>query len=119
MIRQWHMKPKAPGRDFTKGAGTTMKIAWLALVLSFPQISSAVLQPKNQNMKDLDVMINFIRRHDAVLSTLKSIDFGRYTVHYGRDCEAIFGRREIPKPQGLVGPEDPLEFKRSTCGLER
>jgi len=96
-----------------------MKIALLTFILFLPQVCAAVLQPKNQSMMDLEVMISFIRAHDAVLSTLHSIDFGRHVIHYGNGCQAIFGRRAIPKPQGLPGPEDPLEFKESTCSLER
>lgn len=96
-----------------------MKIISLSLVLLFlSQTAYAALPPRYQNMRDLDLMVNFISEHKLILSTLKSIDFENYTIHYKNGCRAIFGRKETPKPPGWVGPADPLEFKRSTCSID-
>jgi len=96
-----------------------MKIISLFLVLLFvSQITYAVLPPRYQHLKDLDVIIEFIKEHELILSTLESIDFENYTIRYRNGCTAIFGRKEIQKPQGWVGPADPLEFTRSTCSID-
>lgn len=91
-----------------------MRILSLCLLL-VSQITYAALPPRYQNAKDLDVMVGFVKEHPLILSSLKSIDFEYHTIHYGNGCTAIFGREQIQKPQGWVGPADPLEFKKSTC----
>lgn len=91
----------------------------LLILLMVPGIPHAALAPQVQNEKDLDVIVRFIKQHERVLSGLDSIDFAKYAVHYGNGCVAKFGRRDIPKPQGWVGPADPLEFKESTCPIDR
>ena len=96
-----------------------MKSKLLLISLLFvSQMTCAALPPKYQNMKDLNVIIEFIKRHELVLETLVTIDFKSYTVHYGKSCKAIFGRKHVPKPEGWVGPEDPLEFKHSNCEID-
>lgn len=75
----------------------------------------AALPPQYQNAKDLDVMVAFIKQHAAVMSSLRSLDFQAQVIHFGKDCQAIFGRASTPKPPGWVGPADPLEFKSSNC----
>jgi hypothetical protein len=78
----------------------------------------AVLAPQQQNLKDLEVMVSFIRSFPKVASSLKSIDFENYTIHFGKNCRAVFGREVITRPAGWAGPQGPLEFKESTCDLE-
>ncbi len=82
------------------------------------QVSSAALPPQYQNMRDFDVMVEFINSHERVLSTLKLIDFEQHIIYFDGDCRALFGREFSIKLMGWVGPADPLEFKRSTCDLE-
>jgi hypothetical protein len=77
-------------------------------------IAVAALPPRYQNAKDLDVMTDYIKQHDHIIAQLKSIDFRNYIVYYG-DCRAIFGRKAIHRPAGMVGPAAPLEFKREIC----
>ena len=78
-------------------------------------MSHAALPPQYQNLKDLKVMVNFIEKNQTILSTLESIDFEKYTVHYNNGCVVKFGRKHSPKPLGWVGPADPLEFKSTSC----
>ena len=42
------------------------------------QIVSAALPPKYQNLKDLEVLVEFIKAHDMISSALKSIDLETY-----------------------------------------
>ena len=74
----------------------------------------AVLPPRYQNANDLNVMVTYIKEHDRIITLLKSIDFRNHTVYYG-DCKVLFGRKEIKRPAGMVGPVAPLEFKREIC----
>lgn len=90
----------------------------LLVLLLAPAITYAALPPKYQNMKDLDVIVGFIKQHEEILSTLESIDFENYTVHYRNGCVATFERETSPKFPGWVGPADPLVFKKSTCPIE-
>lgn len=80
--------------------------------------SEAALPPQYQNAKDLDVMVTFVHQRPRVMSSLRSIDFQSYTIHFGKDCQAVFGRASTPKPPGWAGPADPLEFKSSTCPVD-
>ena len=90
----------------------------IALLFIAPELVCAALPPQYQNMKDLDVIVEFIKQHERILVSLESIDFKEYTVYYENGCVATFGRKEIAKPGGWVGPADPLEFKRSTCSID-
>ena len=78
----------------------------------------AALAPQYQNAKDLDVMVAFVKQHPEVASRLKRIDLDNYSVYYGDDCRAEFGRKRVIRMPGWVGPAAPLEFKRSSCELE-
>jgi hypothetical protein len=78
----------------------------------------AVLAPRHQNLNDLEVMVGFIRSFPNVASSLKSIDFENYTIHFGENCRAVFGREDVTRPPGWVGPQEPLEFQESNCDLE-
>lgn len=96
-----------------------MKKVVLTIVFFCSQATYAALPPRYQNTKDLDVIIGFISEHPKVVSTLKLIDFERYTVFFGDECKALFGRRVSIKPMdGWVGPADPLEFKSSNCDID-
>lgn len=91
------------------------KAVLLPVVFAGVGIASAALPPQYQNMKDLDVIVEYIREHPEVASGLKSIDLGTLTVYYGHHCKAVFGRQAIVKPPGWAGPAAPLELKRSGC----
>ena len=94
-----------------------MKIpAVLLLFLALP--AQAALPPQYQNRRDLEVMLTFIQQHPRVEAGLNGIDLHAYTVRYERECIASFMRDVQPKPQGWVGPLDPLIFKESTCALD-
>ena len=94
----------------------SMKIAVLfSVIFAGVGIASAALPPQYQNMKDLDVIVEYIREHPEVAAGLRSIDLGALTVYYGHHCKAVFGRKAIAKPPGWVGPADPLELKSSGC----
>ncbi|WP_028862569.1 hypothetical protein [Psychromonas aquimarina] len=94
------------------------RISVLLFVFLWSTNSPAALPPKYQNANDLDVIVGFIKKHEKVITTLKSIDFEKFTVYFAEDCKAVFARKEIYRPSGWVGPADPLEFKFSTCDLD-
>jgi hypothetical protein len=78
----------------------------------------AALPPYHQNLKDLDVMMEFVAAHRVVAEQLRSIDLEHYAVFYGDDCKAEFKRKWVPKIPGMVGPAEPLIFARSNCDIE-
>jgi len=88
------------------------------LLLFVSTSSLAALPPQYQNEKDLNVMVNFIKEHPKVISSLRKIDFRAKIIYFDDACEAIFGRKHKPKPEGWVGPADPLEFKKSNCEID-
>lgn len=90
-------------------------IVFSLAVLAFAAACHAALPPQYQNAKDLDVMVAFVKQHAVVMSSLRSLDLQAQVIHFGKDCQALFGRASTPKPPGWVGPADPLEFKSSTC----
>ncbi len=77
----------------------------------------AALPPRYQNMNDLNVMVDFIKEHDRVMSSLKSIDLRRKIVYFGNGCQAIFERKRIRRRVGSVGPAAPLVFAHATCDI--
>lgn len=89
-------------------------MTFVSVVLS-PLSSMAALAPEYQNERDFEVLINFVKSHEEVLATLRSIDFDNFTVHFGNNCEALFARGVTLRPPGWVGPAAPLELKSSTC----
>lgn len=91
------------------------KMIFLSIFLVMVQSAFAALPPRYQNIKDLDVMVDYIKGHPEVASTLKSIDFLEYTIYFGDGCKAVFERKPNTKPPGWVGPAGPLEFKESNC----
>ena len=94
-----------------------MKLLSLILI-SIVQAASAALPPQYQNMKDLDVMVGYIRGHSRISATLHSIDLSSYTIHYGNGCKAVFERVVPDRPSGWVGPAGPLEFSHSDCDTD-
>jgi hypothetical protein len=87
------------------------------LVVAFS--SQAALPPRYQNIKDLNVMISYIRSNPKVLATLQSIDFANRVIYYGYNCKARFRRKVISRPDGWVGPAAPLQFASQTCGSQK
>jgi len=65
------------------------------------------------------VMVAFVKQHPKVAQRLKSIDVQGYSILYGENCKAEFGRKLVLHLPGWVGPAAPLEFKRSNCDLEK
>jgi len=94
------------------------KVVFLLIVFACIQTAIAALPPRFQNMNDLDVMVEYIRVHPTIASTLKSIDLQEYTVYFGDGCKAVFGRKSVMRRQGWVGPAPPLEFKSSNCPVD-
>lgn len=79
-------------------------------------MAQAALPPQYQNTHDLDAMVAFIKANPAVAGTLRSIDMETYTIHYGKDCRAVFGRKKVP--ENMPGPAGALVFKSSTCKID-
>lgn len=92
------------------------KAAVLLFIVAMP--AQAALPPQHQNRRDLEVMLAFIQQHPRVEAGLNSIDLDAYTVRYELGCIATFIRNVQPKPQGWVGPMDPIIFKESSCPLD-
>ena len=78
----------------------------------------AALPPQYQNVKDLEVMVNYVKTHPNVAATLKSIDLETKTVTFSEDCQITFERKPSTKPLGMVGPAEPLQFKATTCPVQ-
>ena len=91
---------------------------FILILIVISTYSLAALPPQYQNEKDLNVMIGFIKKHPKVISALKKIDFNAKIVYFDDECEAVFSRKHKPKPEGWVGPADPLEFKKSNCEID-
>ena len=89
-----------------------LNIILMSLLMTSVQ---AALPPSYQNTKDLDVMVGFIKSHPEVAERLRNIDLDRYIIHYGDDCKAEFIRQMIDRPDGWVGPAEPLELKSNGC----
>ena len=85
------------------------------LLLLCSGLAQAALPPKEQNEKDLDLMLSYVKSHPAVLSSLQAIDLGILTIYYGEGCSAEFGRKIVQRPEGWVGPAEPLVLKRNFC----
>lgn len=103
-----------PWAPWAVGVASVIWAAWA------PSAHAALL-PQAQNQQDLEVMVAFIRQHDRVAITLKSIDFQRRVVHFDAECKAEFGRKPRPLPPGampMIGPAEPLVFIRSNCSLK-
>ncbi len=85
----------------------------------FAQSTNAALPPYAQNIRDLEVMVQFVRSHAKVADSLNSIDVRSALIRYKDDCVASFERAQIPSnAMGMPGPIPPLVFKSSTCPLQ-
>ncbi|HRE13381.1 MAG TPA: hypothetical protein PLD37_04210 [Usitatibacteraceae bacterium] len=91
-------------------------VALFAAVAAMP--APAALPPQVQNLKDLDVLVAFARRHARVAAGLKSIDVRAYVVHYGENCRAEFARPVVERPPGWAGPQPQLVYVSSNCPLD-
>ena len=89
----------------------------LLLLIQFLWLSAAnaALPPRYQNMKDLNVMVQYVKAHPKVLESLRAISLSNYTVTYGNNCQVKFQRLLIERPAGWAGPAAPLQFARDTC----
>jgi len=92
-----------------------MKKTLLLFIVLYGHLTHAALAPNEQNITDLDVMIEYIKNNTDVASALKSIDLENYIIYLTDGCMVTFAREESVKPEGWVGPIDPLVFKNSTC----
>ncbi len=81
-------------------------------------LAQAALPPQFQNEKDLDLMMSYVKSHPEVLASLQAIDLGVLTVYYGEGCSAEFTRKVVERPEGWVGPAEPLVLKRNFCPEE-
>jgi hypothetical protein len=79
----------------------------------------AALPTQQQNIKDLAVMVDFVKTHPKVAATIREISVVDRTVYFGAGCKAIFKRKASIRPSGMVGPAEPLELKRTTCPLDK
>ncbi len=79
----------------------------------------AALPPEHQNIKDLDVMVEFVKTHPKVAATIRKISVVDRKVYFGAGCKAVFVRKPSAHPAGWAGPAAPLVFKRSTCLLDQ
>jgi len=91
------------------------KSAALVLLLLCSGLVQAALPPQHQNEKDLDVMLSYVKSHPDVLSSLQAIDLGVLTVYYGEGCSAEFTRKVVERPEGWVGPAEPLVLEKKFC----
>ena len=93
-----------------------MRVPVFCLFILLSTSAQAALPPLYQNNKDFDVMVDWVRAHPQVMESLRRIDFETYTVHFGRDCEAIFTRE--PQKDAVPGPAPPLRFDNATCPVD-
>lgn len=89
-------------------------ISSLLCLLVFYGSAQAALAPIHQNPKDLAVMIAFVQQHPAVMQSLKSIHLDTFSVRFGNECVARFGRVSAST---IPGPAPQLEYKSSNCAL--
>jgi hypothetical protein len=94
------------------------KLAMCLLTMVFIQPAQSALAPQYQNVKDLDVMVNFVKAHALVAESLRKIDLDGYVVVFGDGCKAQFARRHVERPAGWAGPAEPLEFRESSCPID-
>ena len=95
-----------------------MKKIILSIVLGSGMLFAA-LPPQHQNIKDLAVMVDFVKSHPKVAATIRKISVVERKVYFGAGCKAVFVRKASTKPAGGVGPAEPLVFKRSTCPINK
>jgi len=94
------------------------RIVAVLFAVFFSVNAIAALAPEYQNEKDFGVMVEFVRSHERVIASLRSIDFAKRIIYFSDDCEAIFDRESTLRPPGWVGPAASLELKASNCSLD-
>ena len=73
----------------------------------------SMLPPGVQNKRDLHSLLEFIKKHDAIATTLRSINLHNNTIVFGSSGECIaFFERKLSNP--LAGAGD-LIFVESNC----
>ncbi|MEA5398758.1 hypothetical protein VB734_01710 [Synechococcus sp. BA-124 BA4] len=92
-------------------------VLWLLLGAALASPASAALPPQDQNAKDLDVIVAFVKQHPKVMASLNTIDLSRRTVTFGDNCIATFAREQKTVPPGFVSPAASLVFSSSTCPI--
>ena len=79
-----------------------------------------VLPPHIQNIKDVETMLNFLRKekNESIANGLQSISVEKQRIYYDGNCVAIFKRKapRVCHGKGWVGPAGKLEFDRTECG---
>lgn len=90
-------------------------LCMVAVALSYAVF--AALPPQHQNLKDLEVMVNFVKSHTVVAAELESINLEQKTIYFGDHCRAVFTRQAKKRPKGWVGPAEPLVFKSADCDI--
>ena len=97
------------------------KLPLLILLLYCQQINAA-LAPAVQDNKDAKTMKQFVKAHEIIEASLRSIDLQTYTIYFADDCEVKFTRvknyTDKEEARGWVGSAGPLVFESSTCDLE-
>ncbi|MGB2740329.1 MAG: hypothetical protein WBC60_07210 [Cognaticolwellia sp.] len=80
--------------------------------------AQSALSPTMMNLRDLNILVEFIEQHEKVAETLERIDFASYTIVFNNNCKVYFHR---PKANlftlSMPGPQPSIQFKSSTCLL--
>ena len=100
----------------TKGLVKAKRVGLLISTAVFAVSTvQAALPPQHQNANDLNALLSYVKASPAIMSQLQAIDLISKTVFYGDGCTAVFERLVIEKPEGWVGPADPLVIKKDSC----
>jgi hypothetical protein len=95
-----------------------IKVVSIVISLGWSVLGYSALAPSALHLRDLDTMVDFVRKHQDVATNLESIDLVSLRVLYNNNCEAKFVRS---KPSllslGRPGPQPGIKFKSSTCPL--
>lgn len=91
-------------------------VTLLATLAALP--AQAALAPQYQNVKDLDVMVAFVKEHPRVAAGLRTIDVQDNVIVFGDGCRAEFARQVVQRPPAWVGPQAPLVFVRASCEID-
>ncbi|MGH1372739.1 MAG: hypothetical protein ACRBBW_11920 [Cellvibrionaceae bacterium] len=91
----------------------------LGLLLNISWFSAhAALAPSVVTIRDLDVLVAFVKQHQKVADTLEMIDMRTHSILFDGDCLASFERPTSWNPMSRPGPQAEIEFKDATCSLE-
>lgn len=95
-----------------------MKASAVLLAIALGPQAHASLPTASQNLSDLEVMYEYVTRHEVVLESLTSIDLANHAVHFGAGRKVSFHRG--PPPRGelpVPGPATELRFKDASCAV--